>query len=106
MVRRLGQERCEIFDLQGLEPASAGQIAMNLAIDSDRLHAEIEELAAITEAEPPVVTRILFTDADMKARAWMIERCKAAGLSVRQDAIGNTFARWNGSDPQAPAVGT
>ena len=42
----------------------------------------------------------------MRARAWMIERCKAAGLSVRQDAIGNTFARWNGSDPKAPVVGT
>jgi N-carbamoyl-L-amino-acid hydrolase len=25
---------------------------------------------------------------------------------VRQDAIGNTFARWVGSDPDAPAVGT
>ena len=79
---------------------------MNLAIDSERLHAEIEELAAISEAEAPAVTRILFTPADLKARAWMIERCKAAGLAVRQDAIGNTFARWNGSDPKAPVVGT
>jgi N-carbamoyl-L-amino-acid hydrolase len=25
---------------------------------------------------------------------------------VREDAVGNTFARWNGSDPDAPAVGT
>jgi ureidoglycolate amidohydrolase len=79
---------------------------MKLAIDSERLHAEIEELASISEAEPPVVTRILFTPADLKARAWVIERCRAAGLSVRQDAIGNTFARWNGSDPKAPVVGT
>jgi ureidoglycolate amidohydrolase len=79
---------------------------MELAIDSERLHAEIEELASISEAEPPVVTRILFTPADMRARAWTIERCRAAGLSVRQDAIGNTFARWNGSDPKAPVVGT
>src|SRR5271154_1341724 len=79
---------------------------MKLAIDSERLHAEIEELASISEAAPPIVTRILFTPADMRARAWMIERCKAAGLSVRQDAIGNTFARWNGSDAKAPVVGT
>src|SRR5271156_723545 len=79
---------------------------MDLAIDSGRLKAEIEELASISEAEPPVVTRILFTPADMRARAWTIERCRAAGLSVRQDAIGNTFARWNGSDPKAPVVGT
>jgi ureidoglycolate amidohydrolase len=79
---------------------------MNLAIDSGRLNAEIEGLASISEADPPAITRILFTPADMKARAWMIERCKAARLSVRQDAIGNTFARWSGSDPKAPVVGT
>jgi N-carbamoyl-L-amino-acid hydrolase len=42
----------------------------------------------------------------MRARKWTIQRCEAAGLQVRQDAIGNTFARWDGSDPGAPVVGT
>jgi ureidoglycolate amidohydrolase len=79
---------------------------MNLQIDGQRLSSEIEELAAISEAEPPVVTRIVFTSADLKARAWMNARCEEAGLAVRQDAIGNIFARWNGADPAAPAVGT
>jgi ureidoglycolate amidohydrolase len=79
---------------------------MKLEIDKRRLSSEIETLAAISEAEPPVVTRIVFTPADLKARAWMIARCKEAGLAVRQDAIGNIFARWNGSDSAAPAVGT
>jgi ureidoglycolate amidohydrolase len=79
---------------------------MNLQIDSDRLTAEIEELAKISEAEPPVVTRIVFSPADLKARAWLIARCEKAGLTARQDAIGNIFARWNGSEPNAPAVGT
>jgi ureidoglycolate amidohydrolase len=79
---------------------------MKLEIDSARLLSEIEELALISEAEPPVVTRVVFTPADMQARAWLIDRCKAANLAVRQDAIGNTFARWQGSEPQAPAVGT
>jgi ureidoglycolate amidohydrolase len=79
---------------------------MNLTIDSDRLSSEIEELASFSEAEAPVVTRIVFTPADLKARAWMKARCEEAGLSVREDAIGNTFARWSGSDVDAPAVGT
>jgi N-carbamoyl-L-amino-acid hydrolase len=79
---------------------------MKLEIDQQRLSSEIETLAAISEAEPPVVTRIVFTPADLKARAWMIAHCKEAGLAVRQDAIGNIFARWNGSDPAAPAIGT
>jgi ureidoglycolate amidohydrolase len=79
---------------------------MKLEIDSARLQSEINALALISEAEPPVVTRIVFTPADMRARAWLIERCEAAGLAVRRDAIGNTFARWKGSESEAPVVGT
>jgi ureidoglycolate amidohydrolase len=79
---------------------------MKLEIDQQRLNSEIETLAAISDAEPPAVTRIVFTPTDLKARAWVIARCEEAGLAVRQDAIGNIFARWNGADPAAPAVGT
>ena len=79
---------------------------MNLEIDRDRLISEIEVLAAISDAEPPAVTRIVFTPTDLKARAWLRARCEEAGLAVRQDAIGNIFARWSGSDPAAPAVST
>ncbi|HLW86538.1 MAG TPA: M20 family metallo-hydrolase [Candidatus Sulfotelmatobacter sp.] len=81
---------------------------MNLAIaiDQARLLTEIEALGAISEAEPPIVTRIVFTSADLKARAWLKARCEEAGLTIRCDAIGNTFARWNGSNPTVPVVGT
>src|SRR5262249_61607589 len=79
---------------------------MNLFIDRERLVSEIESLGKISEAEPPVVTRIVFTQADLRARAWVIARCKEAGLEVRQDAVGNIFARWEGSDSAAAAVGT
>jgi ureidoglycolate amidohydrolase len=79
---------------------------MKLEIDQERLLSEIERLAAVSDAEPPAVTRIVFTPTDLKARAWVIARCNEAGLAVRQDAIGNIFARWNGADPAAPAVGT
>jgi len=79
---------------------------MKLEIDHERLSSEMERLAAISDAEPPAVTRIVFTPTDLKARAWMIARSKEAGLAVRQDAIGNIFARWDGADPTAPAVGT
>jgi ureidoglycolate amidohydrolase len=79
---------------------------MTLTIDRDRLIGEIEALALISEAEPPVVTRVVFTPSDVKARAWMKARCEQAGLTVREDAVGNTFARWDSSDPSAPVVGT
>jgi len=79
---------------------------MKLEIDHQRLLSEIEALAAISDAERPAVTRIVFTPTDLRARAWMIVHCEGAGLEIRQDAIGNMFARWVGSDPAAPAVGT
>src|SRR6184192_3711232 len=79
---------------------------MRLEIDQHRLLAELETLASFSDAAPPAVTRIVFTPSDLKARTWLISRCEEAGLTVRQDAIGNIFARWNGADPAAPAVGT
>src|SRR5258707_5133259 len=36
----------------------------------------------------------------------MTRKCEEWGLAVRQDAIGNIFAQWVGSDQAAPAVGT
>ena len=79
---------------------------MKLEVDRKRLMEEIEELATISDAPAPAVTRIVFTPTDRKARAWLISRCEEAGLTVRPDPIGNMFARWSGSDPSAPAVGT
>jgi ureidoglycolate amidohydrolase len=79
---------------------------MNLTVDRDRLLSEIDDLALFSDAEAPAVTRIIFTPTDLKARAWMKARCEDAGLTVRQDAVGNIFARWNGSNPAASVVGT
>ncbi len=79
---------------------------MNLSIDRERVLSEIEILATFSDAEAPAVTRIVFTPTDVKAREWMKARCKDAGLEVREDAVGNTFARWNGSDANASVVGT
>ena len=79
---------------------------MKLEVDGTRLVSEIEELATISDAEPPAVTRIVFSSTDLKARHWLRARCEESGLSVREDAIGNIFARWSGSDPAAAAIGT
>jgi N-carbamoyl-L-amino-acid hydrolase len=79
---------------------------MNIAIDRDRFLSEIDTLASFSDAEAPAVTRIVFTPTDLKARAWMKARCEEAGLTVREDAVGNTFARWSGSEADAPVVGT
>src|SRR5579863_211247 len=79
---------------------------MKLAIDQQRLTSEVESLAVFSETEAPAVTRVVFTPTERMARAWIKERCVEAGLILRDDAAGNTFARWIGSDPEAAAVGT
>lgn len=83
---------------------------MKLQIDQQRLLSEIEALAAFSDAPAPAVTRVVFSPNDLKARAWLSARCTDAGLEIRHDAIGNFFARWQGSEQSsekaAPAVGT
>ena len=72
----------------------------------DGLIAELLALGQISEAEPPVVTRVVFSEADMRARAYVRRLCEDAGLTVTHDAIGNTFARWQGSDSALAPVAT
>lgn len=75
-----------------------------LRIDSARLQSQIDALASISEAPAPVVTRVLFSDADLKARAFVKNICRELELSIREDAIGNIFARWLGSSPNLAPV--
>lgn len=74
----------------------------------DQLMQELHQLAAISDCPEPVpaVTRVVFTETDLKARDYLASLYQAAGLSVRVDPIGNTYARWEGSDPAASVVGT
>jgi N-carbamoyl-L-amino-acid hydrolase len=77
-----------------------------LTIDIQRVQAEIDELAAISEATPPAVTRVLFTDKDLEARDWIKAKCVEIDLQFRIDTVGNMFARWIGSEPELPAIAT
>ena len=79
---------------------------MTTALTVDRLIEELKTLATISEAEPPVVTRVVFSEADLRARAYVKQLCADAGLTITEDAIANTFARWQGSDPTLAPIGT
>jgi N-carbamoyl-L-amino-acid hydrolase len=79
---------------------------MHLEIDEQRITREIDTLAAFSDTEAPAITRIVFSEQDLRARSWFKHRCMEAGLTVREDAVGNTFARWEGSRPDLPAVAT
>ena len=89
---------------------------MELRINAERLLSELHELARITDCcasedkslpQPTqAVTRIVFTLRDLEARARIKSLARQAGFSVREDAVGNTFVRWEGSEPALAAVGT
>src|SRR5580700_3477018 len=79
---------------------------MKLEIDTDRMMTELETLAAFSDAPAPAVTRVVFSEEDRHAREYVKGLCRAAGLLVREDAVGNTFARWDGAEPELPAIGT
>ena len=81
-------------------------MATHPSLSIDPLIAELATLAQISSGEPPVVTRVVFSEADMRARAYVKGLCAQAGLTIREDAIGNTFARWQGSDPTLAPIGT
>jgi N-carbamoyl-L-amino-acid hydrolase len=77
-----------------------------IAVDSAALSRRLQELALISEAPAPVVTRVLFSEADLRGRDYVRRSAREAGLTIREDAVGNIFARWEGSEPTLPAVGT
>jgi N-carbamoyl-L-amino-acid hydrolase len=72
----------------------------------DQLISELIALAQISEAEPPVVTRVVFSEADLRARAYVKGLCRETGLEIQEDAVGNTFARWSGAEPSLAPIGT
>ena len=89
---------------------------MPVTINTDRLLHELHHLALITDCPPAeedslpapsqAVTRIVFTPRDLETRIWLASLAEAAGFSVRVDAIGNMFLRFEGSEPALPAIGT
>jgi len=75
-------------------------------VDGNRLWRELDALAQFSEAPAPAVTRVVFSDVDRRAREYVKALCREALLEIREDAVGNTFARWPGTDPVLPAVAT
>ncbi|MBB2917494.1 Zn-dependent hydrolase [Cupriavidus alkaliphilus] len=85
--------------------ASAGARA-DLRIDGQRLWDTLMRLAAIGATPKGGVCRLALTDLDRQGRDFFIAEAKAAGCTVRIDAIGNIFARRAGRDDALPPVMT
>ena len=66
---------------------------MTPAVNVQRLWHELETLAAWTDAPSPAVTRVVFSDTDLRARRYFKACCDSAGLAVHEDPVGNKIGR-------------
>ncbi len=67
-------------------------------INADRLLADVAALGRFGATDRGGVDRTVYSEADLAARVWLADRCAAAGLRFRTDAIGNCFITLPGSD--------
>ncbi len=65
-----------------------------------------EKLQTYNKDKNSGITRLAYGEEDESAHRFLIEMMEDSGLTVRQDAVGNVFARLAGKEPHLPAVGT
>lgn len=75
-----------------------------LRIDPDALGSDLEALARFGATAGGAVTRTAYSEADLRARDWLDERCAELGMSVRRDAAGNSIALLPGTDLARPPI--
>ncbi len=73
-------------------------IQANLPVDAGHIAADIDALAAITEAGRPW-TRRAFTPKFLEGRAYLTDAFWAAGLATHIDSAGNLIGRRPGIEP-------
>ena len=76
----------------------------NLKINGERLWNSLMEMAKIGPGIAGGNNRQTLTDEDSAGRHLFADWCKAAGLSMGVDTMGNMFARREGTDPDALPV--
>ncbi|AWW34873.1 Zn-dependent hydrolase [Mannheimia varigena] len=74
-----------------------------MSINMQRIQQFFSDLATFTSVNSEL-TRLAFSETDIKARDYVIDLCKQYDLSVEIDLIGNVFIRKQGQDNSLPAV--
>ena len=74
---------------------------MTLTVNSERLKADIEDLAKVGLVDNKGIYRMAFTDGDMAGRQWFKEKLEQAGLEIYEDGAANIHGRlnWDGKTP-------
>ncbi|AJY45225.1 Zn-dependent hydrolase [Martelella endophytica] len=78
-------------------------MSRNLAVSAERIAADIDALAAITDPDRPW-TRRAFSDLFLEGRAYLEREFRAAGLETRIDTAGNLIGRRIGKNRSAGTI--
>jgi N-carbamoyl-L-amino-acid hydrolase len=73
-------------------------------VDAARLWSDLMTIGTIGALSRGGCDRLALTDADRDARSLFAYWCREAGLALSIDAMGNMFARREGTDPSLPPV--
>jgi N-carbamoyl-L-amino-acid hydrolase len=73
-------------------------------VNGDRLRGLLTDLSQFGAQPEGGVSRLGFSKEDQAARAWLVERMRAAGLEVSVDSAANVHGRRAGSDPSLPTI--
>ncbi|SLN42740.1 N-carbamoyl-L-amino acid hydrolase [Roseovarius albus] len=76
----------------------------NLRVNGDRLWDSLMEMAKIGPGVAGGNNRQTLTDEDAEGRALFQKWCEDAGCTMGLDQMGNMFASWGGTDPDALPV--
>ena len=88
------------WPLYGAESGDSQALRVNV----ERLQERIDRMARIG-GSPQGVTRLAFTEADLRGRAYVTKLMQEAGLEIRVDAAGNLSGLLQGGSPElAPIV--
>lgn len=69
-----------------------------------RIKQTIIDLSKFNSSELPGISRFSYSRDDLKVRKYLMDICNELGLKVRIDAVGNVFARYEGSKPELEPV--
>ncbi len=74
------------------------EIARNLHVEPSLMEHYVEALGSIGQQAGRGIVRPVYSSAWIEAREKLAEWIRAAGLEVREDAVGNLFGRLRGTD--------
>ena len=82
-----------------LSLSATGQLPAPVHVNGQRIHDHLKELSKFGANPQGGVSRIAYSEADLRGRQYAISLMKAAGLDVHIDLAGNIVGTRAGSDP-------